>query len=906
MAKSIAAMFKNMTPKKKTIVIVTSAVLALVLIATPIVLILINGSKPSGTGYSNEETPLVFSSEAADGVFNPFFSSTGVDGNIVGMTQLAMLGNDSAGGYVYGDGEEVITKDLEITTVGTGDDAKTTYKFVLKNGIKFSDGKPLTIKDVLFNYYVYLDPVYTGSSTLYSTDIVGLKEYRTQAADENEQEKFEVQFVDAARTRVSSLLEAFNHIDGSSNEATYLSAEAFRAKLVEYKADAGAAYQNIDVDFDKALELFKKELQSDYNNSKDSYQEFKLYGEDGTVHENVLTSDVEMFLYNEGKISWNRKGNGGKGEITFNYDRNAIKTEAQAINLIYDDNIPGKLDEVVSFWATASDLIDYLKGVEMSNYYADNEMEYKSVSGIQFANRTGSITVNGVAYNVPTYNADGSVKDGNEVLSITINGVDPKAIWNFGISVAPLHYYSGSFEGVDYVSGFNFVDNFGVKYADPDFMNGVVNGSKCDVPVGAGAYAASKASGGLENVGKGDFFSNNVVYYERNPYYTMGGGENGLAKIKNLRYQVVPIARLLDSLKNNEVDFAEPNAKPETMTDLDNSGISHKEIDTSGYGYIGVNAGKIPSIYVRRAIMYSIDIMECVNYYKTMAQPIYRSMSTANWAYPKDSTAYYPYIGGTIPEDLSVVDPYYADYVAETGHTAGQKFTEAEQKEFIRRLLEDEAGYVLTNGVYADASGKNKCEFIFTISGEDLTDHPAYPAFNKARTFLNKCGFSVTVAPDRNALSKLSSGSLTVWAAAWGSTIDPDMYQVYHKDSKATSVLNWGYKQILNDAAGKYDYENEIITELSELIDAARDVSAIPSVGVDPATYKKNVESYRSSIYKDALTMVMELAVELPTYQRKDMFAYNQNKLDASTFNSDLSPYKGLTSNLTSISLLVK
>jgi hypothetical protein len=36
------------------------------------------------------------------------------------------------------------------------------------------------MEDVLFNFYVYLDPVYTGSNTLYSTDILGLSEYRTQ------------------------------------------------------------------------------------------------------------------------------------------------------------------------------------------------------------------------------------------------------------------------------------------------------------------------------------------------------------------------------------------------------------------------------------------------------------------------------------------------------------------------------------------------------------------------------------------------------------------------------------------------------------------------------------------------------------------------------------------------------
>ena len=52
----------------------------------------------------------------------------------------------------------------------------------------------------------------------------------------------------------------------------------------------------------------------------------------------------------------------------------------------------------------------------------------------------------------------------------------------------------------------------------------------------------------------------------------------------------------------------------------------------------------------------------------------------------------------------------------------------------------------------------------------------------------------------------------------------------------------------------------------------------------------------------------MQLAVELPTYQRDDLFAYNENKIDVSTFTpeSQLSPFKGLTSDLDKVSLRTK
>ena len=52
----------------------------------------------------------------------------------------------------------------------------------------------------------------------------------------------------------------------------------------------------------------------------------------------------------------------------------------------------------------------------------------------------------------------------------------------------------------------------------------------------------------------------------------------------------------------------------------------------------------------------------------------------------------------------------------------------------------------------------------------------------------------------------------------------------------------------------------------------------------------------------------MQLAVELPTYQRKDLYAYNAKKIDESTFTpkADRSAFKGLTSDLYRVSLIVE
>ena len=845
--------------------------------------------------YDNETDPIVFTTQEVDKVFNPFFSTSAMDSNVVGMTQIGMIANDEKGNPVYGDGEAVVAKDLEIVTEGTPDvDQTTTYYFVLKNDVKFSNGSPLTIKDVFFNLYVYLDPAYTGSSTIYSTDIVGLDEYRTQTADENEQDQFEEKYRVAARARIDALIDAVtNVLDDHVSEV--LTEETMAQYLEEEWQDVGAAYSKVVEDFRKTCELFREELESDYSASRDTYEDQVFTDEEGNIYRNLLTTDVEMFLLNEGFITWSEKDAKLSSSLVADSEIGSLKnwTQEQAINTVYNAIIPYTVSEVLQYWVTADNLFDFIMRQEMElDRPADGELDFPNISGIQFANLSESVTVNGNSYGVPMYNADGSVKEGyNEVLKITINNVDPKAIWNFAFAIAPMYYYSDD----EHIAEFSFENNrFGVEYKSQTFMNEVVkNPDKIGVPVGAGAYAASKSGGGLDNVTAADFYDMGVIYFERNPYFLMGP-----AKIKKLRFQVVAANSILDALATKRVDYAEPNAMPETASELNgmkSQGFDYKRVTTLGYGYIGLNAGKIPNVYVRRAIIYAIDVSMTVSFYKNMAEPIYRSMSKESWAYPQDCVAYYPYIGGAVPEnyeDLYMegkLDESYYEYMTANGIAGGTTLTEEQQIAFLTWLMEEKAGYTISgSGLYAD-NGRNECMFEFTIAGEE-TNHPAYRALYKASELLNKVGFNVTVRTDKDALKKLANGSLTVWAAAWGSTIDPDMYQVYHKDSTATSVLNWGYRQILNNES-RYPFENERISALSELIEEAR---------------LTNNQTERAQIYSEALDIVMELAIELPTYQRDDMFAYNTNKIDVSTFYANPTAFKGLTSDIHNVSLVME
>lgn len=871
------------------------------------------------SSYNNEETPLILSSDAFDGVFNPFYSTSGSDSNAISLTQLGMLTNDKNGNIVCGDDEATVVLEYQEVIEGTTKDVdlKTIYKFVLKNNVKFSDGSNLTIKDVLFNMYEYLDPAYTGSTTMYSTDIVGLQEYRTQESDEKEQDEFMSQFEDTADTRIDLLISFCEDVFDDNSNKIYTSNEAFRNDLAYYisdmidelddkyeyvesltgkekeealakKAIEVNTYNNVLVDYDKAVELFKEELNTDYNNSLDSYKDIVFVDSKGKKYSNLLTTDVETFLYNEGYLYWSKKDAKLYSDLENDVKNLKNYTKELAIEKILSDMVPNKIIQIVSYWATATDLREYLTNLAMEEFFQNDENErvYKNISGIQFANRFDSVEVNGKEYPKAEYDANGNLLPGlHEVLIIEVNNIDPKAIYNFSFSVAPMSYYSDK----DHIEAFDYEENFGVEYASQTFQSKVIKDpDKIGVPMGAGPYQAAKASGGL-NPDDSEFLNNNVLYYERNPYYVLGS-----PIIKKVRYQVSNSNNMLNSLYTGELDYVQPNAKQETIDELKSKaskGISYATSETSGYGYIGVNASKVSSMKVRQAIMHSINTLDTVAYYKGTASALYRSMSLTSWTYKKNTelsnaTSYYPFIGAEVPADLDVVNPYYKQFVLEHGLKTGDKLSLELQIEFIEKLVES-AGYAKDgNGVYV--KGSDKLKMTFTIAGES-TDHPAYQALSSSANILNKCGFEITVSTDAQALKKLSTGALTVWAAAWSATIDPDMYQVYHMDSTASSVKNWGYDAIKANPV-KYSEEYALLLELSDYIEQGRETSD---------------QTERAKIYYHCLNLVMQLAVELPTYQRDDLYAYNSNKIDASTLNQDISPYAGLLHSMEKVSLLI-
>lgn len=828
-----------------------------------------------GKKYDPERDAVRFAIEGQDGVFNPFFSTTAYDSEITGQTQIGMLtisGKNAA--ISYGDAHACVAKDYTETRLDANrepisggndsDTAYTEYAFLIKNGIKFSDGTPLTIKDVLFNLYVYLDPVYTGNATIYSTDIVGLTEYRTQGEAENEEE-FNQSFSDKAETRIQAIYDYCQYMIRQDNPSAPGGAGNLPADTKQIMAD-------IEI----VKNLFREELATDYQTALESLEDYQK--------EYTIDTVWQLFLFLEGVASvttntqtgYPVKDENGKYKVDFstyvtfvdNYvAENWQKVQAGTPGMSEADAKANAAKEYVTnmVWQRyieySSDRLNYsgLQGVLygsasssaiMERFTAEAKSDYfdtlKAEGGLAYPTISGITTDKVTSFN-------GKELDGEyDVLKILINKVDPKAIWNFAFTVAPMHYYSNA-ETIAKTQ-------FGVEYGSTDFMNDVVkNADKLGVPVGAGPYKASKMGGLAENElypTKDRFCQNNIIYYERNTYFeTVGSGINN-AKIKYIRYQVVNSAQTIASLGVDEVDVASPSGTAENIAEINKySHLTMKEVDTNGYGYVGINAKFVPDVNVRRAIMHAMNTELVLDYYPSgSCTRIFWPMSTTSWAYPKDNR----------------VNPYYA---LKTGEEILAMLVNAGYEQRT-----DERGNKML-GKKNDQGIWEQLKYTFTIPGS-TNDHPAALMFERAAVTLNSIGFDISVKTDNWALKKLATGDLAVWAAAWSSTVDPDMYQVYHIESNAGSTSNWGYGEMkLN--RDKYSYELGVVYELSDIIDRARETT---------------VEKERIPLYRDALEKVMELAVEMPTYQRKDLTVFNSSKIDRNSLtpDSEIGPNNGL------------
>ena len=145
-------------------------------------------SEAAATDTGSSDGTMVLADTGFEGKFSPFFAASSADQHVIDLTNIALLGADRKGEMILKgiEGETREYNGTDYTYYGPADcevtenaDGTVTYAINMRDDLTFSDGTPITIDDVIFTLYVYLDPTYDGSTTLYSMPIAGLDDYRS-------------------------------------------------------------------------------------------------------------------------------------------------------------------------------------------------------------------------------------------------------------------------------------------------------------------------------------------------------------------------------------------------------------------------------------------------------------------------------------------------------------------------------------------------------------------------------------------------------------------------------------------------------------------------------------------------------------------------------------------------------
>lgn len=692
---------------------------------------------------------LVLSDTGFEGKFNPFFAASTADQHVIDLTFGALLGADRKGEMILNgiEGETREYNGTDYTYRGPADcvvtenaDGTVDYDITMRDDITFSDGTPMTIDDVIFSLYVYLDPTYDGSATIYSTPIVGLEEYRNsmstlskliaEAGEDN------TDYTNFTEEQQKAFWDAVN--DGGVK---------FAQEIVDYMMDNGAT------DVASAAAGWGFQL------------------DDGATAK-------DFFL-----------------AIGENYDWSFSAMEAESAGSALSDLIPADV----------------------------------------YAYATTGVSVGDAVNNVA-----GIVKTGDYSMTLTTSELSTTMIYQLQMPVAPLSYY-GDPSLYDYDN-----NSFG-------FVKGDLSGvrAKTGAPMGSGMYTFNK-------------YSDGVVYLDANPTYF-----DGAPKIAHVNMKETQEADKVTGVQAGTIDIADPSYSLEVADQIadingaegnDGPVITTRLKDFRGYGYIAlsaknVNVGGDPSSEaskdLRKAIMTVIAAYRdegIDSYYGDTASVINYPVSNTSWAAPSVTDDGYKIAYST---DVDGNDIYTSDMKSEDKYAAA---LQAALGYF------EAAGYTVENGQVTAAPAGAKMEYQVNIGADGNGDHPSFQTLTNAAAALKTIGFTLTVNDMANAsdlFASYQSGAAEGWVAAWQSTNDPDMYQLYH-------------------SKGSTNYYNIDDPDLDELIVAARQTTD---------------QEARKAMYKEAMEIILDWGVELPVYQRSEATIFSTERVNIDTIAKDMTPY---------------
>ncbi len=468
----------------------------------------------------------------------------------------------------------------------------------------------------------------------------------------------------------------------------------------------------------------------------------------------------------------------------------------------------------------------------------------------------------------------GIKKTGDYSMTVTLDKVDATAIYQLGVTIAPLHYYGDPTQ-------FDAENNkFGFPKGDLSSVR-----AKTTEPMGAGPYKFLK-------------YEDGVVYFEANENYFLGA-----PKTKYLNFQqCMSDDDKLNGVITGTIDITDPTFSNDTVdaitkanngSGVDGDKVTTDTVDNLGYGYLGMSAacvnvggepGSDASKNLRKAFATVFSVYRDVaieSYYGERASVINYPISNTSWAAPQPTDDGYKV---AFSVDVNGNDIYTS------GMSADERYAAALQAALG---YFEAAGYTVTDGKLTAAPAGAKLEYELQIPADGSGDHPAFMMVSEAKKALETIGMNliITDLSDSSGLwTGIDAHQVDMWCAAWSATIDPDMYQIYYSDvANCKGDLGTGKNPYGGAAQGGSNKMYCIADpELDNLIMTARE-------SLD--------QSYRKTMYKACLDIVVDWAVEVPVYQRQNAIIFSTERVNMSTVTPDITTFYKWYSEIEKIEL---
>ena len=373
------------------------------------------------------------------GNFDPFTAEADGDLAVVMATQLPLMGRE---------GEE----SPSVISTANNPDGSYTVSIELRGGLRYADGEGLNADDLLFTYYVMLDPSYEGSGKVNTLPILGVEDYYHGVSEE-------------LYRKYSDLFYELYQDGKYDEELQKTLREASEADPKDYNAEQAAQIAVDEYDNDKAADI-RSFLQTAWRQDTAELVRFCMKNYGATVEYHTGYTLEELYANKGLQIMY-------------------AMLETSFGNLTEDGILVGKKTgrtwDLKSSFPTEEDFF-----TEMYESYGGSAETYWQIEGIGRGDLVGRARDMAVrAWAAQDENWDGGVRRisgiervGDRLIKITMDHFDKSYLDTLcDVCIVPLHYY-GDENLYDYSAG-----SYGFPFGDVSTV-----GSKNGKIMGAGAY----------------------------------------------------------------------------------------------------------------------------------------------------------------------------------------------------------------------------------------------------------------------------------------------------------------------------------------------------------------------------------------------------------------------------------